>query len=598
MNTEELNRNINLIREESKKIHAIHNDDTKIFEYINNLSKDRIDELLKLYGTSTKLVKQSSNEASSVNIVRYVTLRQLKAGAQISIDSVEKIKQAFINKDIDFFKHYLDESIVKQIGEYSKKDPYGKLWNKSFALLHPFLIAPNDFWTMLKQITSSLLGELDIADYMSNEFDFTGARNEGTPYSWFAIFPKKLKNHQKAYRLTCMFDNGVLTAYLDAGREIIKEESKRNIEKNVCENYQNLILNFKKWKEKLLQLNETLLKETNIIESEITENDEGEQTNTDIPLNQILYGPPGTGKTRNTVIKALQIIGGSEIERLLKNYKTDENIYSDLFELYKNYKEKKYIRFITFHQNYSYEEFIEGITPDLDAKEGKLSYKLGKGPLKEIKELAEKDRKNKYILIIDEINRGNISKIFGELITLLEKDKRDGNEYPISIPLMYSKKEFSLPNNLYIIGTMNTADKSIALVDVALRRRFAFTEMMPQAELIEENIDGVRLQTVFKALNKKITILLDRDHQIGHSYFLNIENLKQLKNKWFKEIIPLLNEYFYGDWEKLKVVLSGSFIKKVQEELLKDIIEESWTFKDENEIDDTQFINELNNIAI
>ncbi|MDD5022033.1 MAG: AAA family ATPase [Endomicrobiaceae bacterium] len=215
-----------------------------------------------------------------------------------------------------------------------------------------------------------------------------------------------------------------------------------------------------------------------------------------------------------------------------------------------------------------------------------------------MKELAEKDRKNKYILIIDEINRGNISKIFGELITLLEKDKRDGNEYPISIPLMYSKKEFSLPNNLYIIGTMNTADKSIALVDVALRRRFAFTEMMPKAELIEENIDGVRLQTVFKALNKKITILLDRDHQIGHSYFLNIENLKQLKNKWFKEIIPLLNEYFYGDWEKLKVVLSGSFIKKVQEELLKDIIEESWTFKNDDEIDDTQFINEINNIAI
>lgn len=598
MNTEELNRNINALRDESKKLEAIYNNGSKVFDFINNLDKDRIDELLKLYGSPKKLTNQFTKEASAANIVRYVTLRQLAAGQKIEASSVEKIKQSFLNKNSAFFKPYLDESIIKKINEYAKKDPFGKLWDKTFSLLHPFIIGPSNFRLMLKQLASSLNNDLGLKDIKAQEFDFTGARNEGAAFAWLVIYPRKLENHQKAYRLSVVFKDGAMIAYLDVGWEVEEDETRRNIHEEKCADYSGLKDKFAGWKEEYLSLNTPLLKEVNTPKAENIESAEEEAAapKSDIPLNQILYGPPGTGKTYNTIIKALEIIGGAEIEKLLKSYLADQDVYMDLLKLHNEYKDKGQIKFITFHQNYSYEEFIEGITPDLDKKE-ELSYILGKGPLKEIAERAAKDQRNKYVLIIDEINRGNISKIFGELITLIEEDKRAGNNYAISLPLIYSKKDFSLPNNLYIIGTMNTADKSIALVDVALRRRFAFIEMMPKADLIEEDIDGVMLQDVFKALNKKISILADRDHQIGHSYFINVQNIAQLRRKWFKEILPLLNEYFYGDWEKLKLVLSGSFITKVEEPSLKETIEESWTFKEET-MDNEQFVDEINNIAV
>ncbi|MDR0953273.1 MAG: AAA family ATPase [Elusimicrobiota bacterium] len=316
-----------------------------------------------------------------------------------------------------------------------------------------------------------------------------------------------------------------------------------------------------------------------------------ENTESKHPLNQILYGPPGTGKTYSTVIKAMEIINNASYPTLSKEE------YTRLKKQFDELKLKGQIKFITFHQNYSYEEFIEGIRPELQSGSNNLCYALTNGPLKQIQEKAKKDPNNKYVLIIDEINRGNISKIFGELITLLEADKRKGNEHEITMPLMYSQEEFFLPNNLYIIGTMNTADKSIALVDVALRRRFSFTEMMPNEELVPENISEVLLREIFITLNKKISIYRDRDHQLGHSYFMNIQNLPQLKQKWFKEILPLLNEYFYGDWEKLNSVLSERFITNTEDISFKETIGESWTFKSEKEMGDEQFIKEINGIA-
>jgi GTPase subunit of restriction endonuclease len=598
MNVEELNKDINAMKEESKKLSAIYSDDNKVIEYINGLPESRIDELIKLYGTSTKLINQSSKDASAANIVRFVLLKQLKADKEITLSSIDQVKKAFLEKDLEFFKKYLDESIIEKINQYAKKDPFGKLWGKPFSLLHTFIISPLNFRLMLKQLTSRLLDELDLTDYKTNEFDFTGARNEGAEYAWFAIFPKKMDSHQNAYRLSCVFKEGVITTFLDAGWNVIDDEEKRNIKNAQCNTYQEMFSNFQQWKDELIKLNAPLLKSPNTSSGKDGGVNEGqtEYETEKIPLNQILYGPPGTGKTYNTVIKSMEIIGGEEVLKLLKSYESDSDVYKDILDIYNSYKAKGQIKFITFHQNYSYEEFIEGIMPDLN--KGTVSYKLNAGPLKEIAEKASKDLSNKYVLVIDEINRGNISKIFGELITLLEEDKRYGNRYAISMPLMYSKEEFSLPKNLYIIGTMNTADKSIALVDVALRRRFSFIETMPKEDLIEEVVDDVLLQDIVKTLNKKIAMLFNRDHQIGQSYFMNITNLIQLKNKWFKEILPLLNEYFYGDWEKLKLVLSDSFIKPINEPSLKDVIDESWTFKEMDDMDDEQFKTEMNNIAV
>ncbi|GAB6134898.1 McrB family protein [Thermococcus prieurii] len=330
----------------------------------------------------------------------------------------------------------------------------------------------------------------------------------------------------------------------------------------------------------------------------------------------ILYGPPGTGKTwlaREYVVK-----------------ETNEDKPGDLWE------------FITFHQSYSYEEFIEGFRPKTDDN-GNIRYEVEDGIFKKIAlralvkgllelENASIDRDElqklhglllkkeplslteyeeylrlkrylwelverlpdenlreltpKFYLIIDEINRGNISKIFGELITLLEKDKRLGGENQLIVRLPYSGEPFAVPPNLYIIGTMNTADRSIALLDVALRRRFAFIEVEPRPEFLEkENLKKIRekklkteerqrlneklnelfskldndnyfLKTLLEKINVRITVVKDRDHRIGHSYFLNVETVDDLKHVWYYEVLPLLMEYFYNDWETIKWVLN------------------------------------------
>lgn len=262
-----------------------------------------------------------------------------------------------------------------------------------------------------------------------------------------------------------------------------------------------------------------------------------------IPLNQILYGPPGTGKTYHTITKAVEIIDG----QINPDYAEAKKRFDEL-------KAKGQIKFITFHQNYSYEDFMVGIRPDL--QNGQISYKLYEGPFKQIADRAKNDSTNNYVMIIDEINRGNISKIFGELITLIETDKRAGNKHALSSPLLYQNEEFSVPNNLYIIGTMNTADKSIALVDIALRRRFVFEEMMPNAALLNK-VEGFDLPGWFTKLNQKITAELDRDHQIGHSYFIGIETIADLQQAFYQCILPLLKEYFYGNPEKLKEIIPG-----------------------------------------
>lgn len=166
-----------------------------------------------------------------------------------------------------------------------------------------------------------------------------------------------------------------------------------------------------------------------------------------------------------------------------------------------------------------------------------------------------------YVLIIDEINRGNVSAIFGELITLLEEDKRKGNKEQTEVILPYSNDKFSVPNNVYVIGTMNTADRSVEALDTALRRRFSFTEMQPNPEiLLDSEYQDVDLKQLLETINQRIEVLIDKDHQIGHSYFIGIQNLDDLKLVFKDKIIPLLEEYFYGDFGKIGLVLGGNFI--------------------------------------
>lgn len=275
--------------------------------------------------------------------------------------------------------------------------------------------------------------------------------------------------------------------------------------------------------------------------------------------NQVLYGPPGTGKTYETVQQALAIIDGKKA----RDAEPDQQRFRSL--RFDPKTGEGQIAMITFHQNFAYEDFVEGIRPVLGAED--LRYELRDGIFKRIARAAgdEARRAERFVLIIDEINRGNIAKIFGELITLLEDSRRVGRKDETRVTLPYSGEEFGVPDNLYVIGTMNTADRSIQLLDTALRRRFEFIEMMPDADhsLIPENVEGIALREMLRTMNERITLLLDREHQIGHTYLFGADTVEKLSRSFQKRIFPLLQEYFFDDWSKIRAVLGdNNFVKE------------------------------------
>ena len=370
-----------------------------------------------------------------------------------------------------------------------------------------------------------------------------------------------------------------------------------------------------------------------------------------LPLNLILYGPPGTGKTYKTVDRSLQVLDPGFAHDNRGDREALKARFDDLVE-------NGSIQFVTFHQSFSYEDFVEGLRAE--AKEdGSISYYVADGVLKtlcrsmmatgarlipgmrfgsgyvvsrstdeilwltkpngsnlpfpwevidelssllaagritlddvrrgEVFDKIPESRIEKYlvngyinilplildavsqgsrqnpnsqrrVLIIDEINRGNISKIFGELITLVEPSKRAGASEALTTILPYSKQPFSVPSGLHIIGTMNTADRSLAAIDIALRRRFVFEEVEPDVSSLEGiEIAGVDVAKLLEAMNARIERLLDRDHRIGHAYFLGLtasDDIRQLHGVFSAQIIPLLQEYFFDDWQRVRLVLN------------------------------------------
>lgn len=371
------------------------------------------------------------------------------------------------------------------------------------------------------------------------------------------------------------------------------------------------------------------------------------------PLNQILFGPAGTGKTYHTVNHALAIIENKTLNELEVEETEDNSGRFELKSRFDEYCNNGKIQFVTFHQSFSYEDFVEGIRAE--TVDGNLTYQIQSGIFKALARSANivgaefkkdhfiesaneycidvrkpngnivtfstklveflldnvRDKKitledinsknvvnilgensllepfivNGYnnllaslvsfmiqipsqkslntepvVLIIDEINRGNISRIFGELITLIEESKRQGNAEELSTILPYSKESFSVPNNLYIIGTMNSSDRSLTGLDLALRRRFTFIEMAPNPSLLSDvKVEGIEIDRLLDVLNQRIEILLDRDHCIGHAYFMPLKDkpeLSVLKDIFLQKIIPLLQEYFFDDWEHINVVLN------------------------------------------
>ncbi|WP_237162665.1 McrB family protein [Shewanella halifaxensis] len=437
------------------------------------------------------------------------------------------------------------------------------------------------------------------------------------------------------------------------------------------------------------------------------------------PLNRILYGPPGTGKTYHTVQMAVNAAEPS----FSPNAGSRDDIRQDYKTRYDELVKAGRIRFVTFHQSYGYEEFVEGLSAKTE--DGQLSYFEKDGVFKVIcdeaksnlldsqkpaKELnkefkfnealenfkltifedsdtyqltdacsiiaIEKDgfryggnwqsrpimkfddlkqlylngvetrqdikhissvsglakqhasyfiraleaikqhmrshvmsqviiQKQNYVLIIDEINRGNISKVFGELITLIEPSKRLGQSEGLTVTLPYSGDSFSVPDNLYIIGTMNTADRSLALMDTALRRRFDFIEMMPDYKVLHDESGEpycievgefeVNLPKLLKTLNSRITALYDREHVLGHAFFIPvIDKLKdndhrgaltELDHCFKNKILPLLAEYFFEDWQKIHLVLGDNQKPESAQLIKKQNIDIASLFGDSEELD-------------
>lgn len=280
----------------------------------------------------------------------------------------------------------------------------------------------------------------------------------------------------------------------------------------------------------------------------------------DYPLNLILYGPPGTGKTYLTINHALATIEQKTLEEIAVESR------KALQKRFKAYLEAGQIAMVTFHTSLAYEDFVEGIRPKV--KQNQLTYEVEAGIFKKLCQKAAENQQQplRFVLIIDEINRGNIANIFGELITLIEPDKRSAEAEAISLTLPYSKTDFSVPNNLYIIATMNTADRTTTHMDTALRRRFAFKKINPKPELLrvverEARLGKIDLVQLLITLNDRIRRLLGEDHCLGHAYFMNVRDLDDLKLVFFETIIPQLQVHFFGDLEKLGLILGKGFVK-------------------------------------
>ena len=271
-------------------------------------------------------------------------------------------------------------------------------------------------------------------------------------------------------------------------------------------------------------------------------------------LNTILFGPPGTGKTYATARRCVEICDGLA-----------EGSSEAVRGRYRELVGEGRVEFITFHESYGYEEFVEGLRPETGQSETEGDTGTGfrlvarPGVLKRIAAGA-RESGDPHVLVIDEINRANVSKVLGELVTLLEEDKRKGAENEVAVTLPHSEERFTLPPNLHLLGTMNTADRSIALLDTAIRRRFEFEELAPDPDVLREaaRSTGVNLPAVLRAMNERLEWLIDRDHLIGHAWLMRARSREDVDRIMRSKIIPLIAEYFYDDWRKVRAVLGGT----------------------------------------
>lgn len=299
---------------------------------------------------------------------------------------------------------------------------------------------------------------------------------------------------------------------------------------------------------------------------------------------RIYYGPPGTGKTLTAVREAV---------RLADPGFADKDDFAACFQRFAQLHDQ--LAFVTFHQSLQYEDVVESIRPVLAADEVEaddddavsgavvgsgspaalgprhaaerpdLQYELYEGPFMRLRRKAAERPDLEFVIVVDEINRGDISRILGPLISSIEPDKRAGADYPIGFEAQYPRTKLEtrlfLPGNLHVVGTMNSADRNIALVDYALRRRFDFVEIPPEPDLLTETTSGnppINVRKLLTVLNDRVRYLLDADHCVGHGYFARAESNLEVVEVMARRVVPLLREYFHGNEQLLLLVLGDT----------------------------------------
>jgi len=679
--SEQIVEGIKYLVEKAKYFQKLKKSEDFLFQEINKIDTKVLIDIQEQYKNEEKIKK-----------IRYETAKFLQNDT-LNSEVFEKLKQGINAK--------YNTNIIKS-------------W-KNYSILYVL------FFNEIKQNVDNILQE--ITHYFIEQSgeqlkfkisNFDGAQNFGETGCWLAIYNSKYKSQSEGtqYFINFYSENLNYGTYKHSSREYIQKQNY------TYDDIGQVLVN---------EIADDIKRQKSLVlETENHTNGEEHMQETQ-PINQILYGPPGTGKTYNTINRALEIVFEKEdkifeIFEIVGKESEYKKTYSDALQendreslkaIFDCYKERGQIEFVTFHQSYGYEEFVEGIkasTLDNEVKysvesgifkklskiakenyedskksitqikeEQSLKQKLrdflsdslddetifkktkgGEFKIKDLKEnsillfskdsnynenlleldidelykilestidiktsrqiakeifdipnqrqrdtyyfaiykaFKEFDKTHKetntieipqqalqknHIIIIDEINRGNISKIFGELITLIEPSKRIGEDEEILLKLPNSSEPFGVPSNLYIIGTMNTADRSIAQIDTALRRRFEFVEMMPQHDLLKnsenmpliimEDNKRIEVQKILEAINERIEYIYDREHTIGHSYFMPLikEPTKTKLDEIFRvNIIPLLAEYFYSDWDDIKIILNdtkdeGEFIRRKQ----------------------------------
>ncbi len=533
--------NLNLLIKQSKYFNRLANVSESLFEEVNSIP------ILQI-----RFLKSFYQEIKPIYIVRYLILEMILDGTVVTAKTIKEIKDNFHSKNLNYFKKYLNESQLDYIETCKTQKPLAA-WN-DFGILYDFFYIPavkNQTIEILENVGNDLVLKFQLENYKIKYINFQGPRNNGSDTCWVSIYPERFMHYNNAAQIYFKVEAGEMYAGLYIEKKVkekLNMDKQFKYEKIKCRNYKDVfncianVLEFEREiNERLIPSGKINLKQPKKITKTIEYKQLPKYTKTEFlkdifvdereynvlvsllenKKNLILQGAPGVGKTYTAKRLAYSILGEQNDSK---------------------------ISVIQFHQNYSYENFLRGYEPS------EAHYKLGKGVFYEFCEKAKENPEEKYFFIIDEINRGNISKIFGELLSMIEADKR--GHYT---KLMYGGEDFCVPKNVYIIGLMNTADRSIAIIDYALRRRFAFYDFKPAFETesfqkYQELKNSKKYNEIIKTIVEinqtiKKDSSLGEGFMIGHGCFCTDD---KVTDEWLycvieHQIIPLLKEYWFED---------------------------------------------------